>query len=84
MSSTTVLSPAKPGAPSLLRQLLATANRLMGTLAVVSDARASQRLHAERIKEAAAVRDYALRFARHDPRFTADLMAAADRHEATE
>jgi hypothetical protein len=27
------------------------------------------------------VRAYAQRFARHDPRFAADLMAAADRHE---
>ncbi len=84
MSTTTVLSPAKSGAPTVMRQLLAIANRLMGTLAVASDARASQRLYAERIKEAAAVRDYAQRYARHDPRFAADLMAAADRHERTE
>lgn len=43
--------------------------------------RAERRAVAERLAEAAAVRDYAQRFARHDPRFVADLLAAADRHE---
>jgi hypothetical protein len=31
--------------------------------------------------EAAAVREYAHRYASQDPRFAADLLAAADRHE---
>jgi len=84
MNSTNVLPLAQPGVPGFLRQLRVAANRLMGTLAVASDARASHRLYAERIKEAAAVRDYAQRFARHDPRFAADLLAAADRHESKE
>jgi hypothetical protein len=35
----------------------------------------------DRQREATAVREYAQRFAAHDPRFAADLFAAADRHE---
>ena len=37
-----------------------------------------------RAQEAAAVRECALRFSRTDPRFAADLCAAADRHEIGE
>ena len=39
---------------------------------------------ADRVTEASAVREYAQRYARHDPRFAADLLAAADRHEQAE
>lgn len=46
-------------------------------------AQAERRQGADRATEAAAVRDYAQRFASHDPRFAADLLAAADRHEIT-
>ena len=38
----------------------------------------------DRAAEAAAVREYAHRFASHDPSFAADLLAAADRHERNE
>jgi hypothetical protein len=34
-----------------------------------------------RTQAAAAVREYAMQVARHDPRYAADLIAAADRHE---
>jgi ribosomal protein S7 len=34
-----------------------------------------------RAREARAAREYAATFARSDPRFMADLLAAADRHE---
>jgi hypothetical protein len=34
-----------------------------------------------RVQEARATREYAVRFFRTDPRFAADLCAAADRHE---
>ncbi len=37
-----------------------------------------------RCKDAAQVRAYALRVRAFDPSFAADLLAAADRHEATE
>jgi hypothetical protein len=46
--------------------------------------RQERREAADRCAEAAAVREYAHRFASHDPRFAADLMAAADRHERGE
>jgi hypothetical protein len=45
--------------------------------------RAERQLQADRATEAAAVREYAQRYATHDPRFAADLLAAADRHERT-
>jgi len=35
-------------------------------------------------QEARAVREYALKFSRADPRFAAELCAAADRHEIGE
>jgi len=37
-----------------------------------------------RALEAAAAREYAVQFLRSDPRFAADLCAAADRHERGE
>ena len=43
--------------------------------------RAERRAQIDRFGEAAAVRRYAFEFLEHDPRFAADLMAAADRHE---
>ena len=43
--------------------------------------RTSRRLAAERQAEAAQVRDFARQMAEQDPRFAADLCAAADRHE---
>jgi hypothetical protein len=52
-------------------------------LAVSSLAKAKRSQQATRQQEASAVREYAQRFAKHDPRFAADLLAAADRHEIT-
>jgi len=46
--------------------------------------RQERRQAVDRGAEAASVREYANRFASHDPRFAADLMAAADRHERGE
>lgn len=42
---------------------------------------ASRRVQSTRVAEAAAVRDYAMGWLKQDPRFAADLIAAADRHE---
>jgi hypothetical protein len=44
----------------------------------------ARKAFSDRQREASAVRDYAQRFATHDPRFAADLFAAADRHEITD
>lgn len=84
MTTISVHTPVKVAAP---RAALLAANLFMRVVDLVQSygvARAQQRITAERLAEAAAVRQYALRFASHDPRFTADLLAAADRHERAE
>jgi hypothetical protein len=80
MTTFTFQSPtaAVPRAGALLASLfnrLATVVR--GTVADPSDSPSQ----ASRIAEASAVRRYAQQFMGHDPRFAADLFAAADRHE---
>jgi hypothetical protein len=47
-------------------------------------AAALRRMESTRVTEAAQVRLYAQQWTRNDPRFTADLLAAADRHERGE
>ncbi len=81
MSTTTVLSPVKLAIPRFTRSVLVGANWLLSKLQPASGARASEPKPADRIKEAAALRDYAMRYAKHDPRFAEDLLAAADLHE---
>jgi hypothetical protein len=81
MSSITARSPTKLALPSTLRK---AADVLSRWSAWAGQGRAGRQLKAERAAEAAAVREYAQRFARHDPRFAADLLAAADRHERTD
>lgn len=46
-----------------------------------TERRAARRVAVDRQAEAAQVRRYAQSVAAHDPRFAADLCAAADRHE---
>ncbi len=81
MTTATLLAPFKVALPRATRFVLASVNRFMGALERSGEARAHRQSLAERAREAAAVREYALRFAGHDPRFASDLMAAADRHE---
>lgn len=60
---------------------------LMNWLEEVGRARAAgaiRRMEATRVTEAAQLRLYAQRWVDYDPRFTADLLAAADRHERTD
>lgn len=83
MTTITVRAPVKVATPRAALWAAALFMRLMDVLEHHSASRAERRLTAERLAEAAAVRSYALRFASHDPRFTADLLAAADRHERT-
>ena len=54
---------------------------LLNALEGASARRTSRRLAADRQTDAAAVRSYAQSLAAQDPRFAADLCAAADRHE---
>ncbi len=83
MTTITVQRPIKvrePRAAALAAQLFST---LLGWFERTGSARAERRERADRTTEAAAVRQYATHYASHDPRFAADLLAAADRHELT-
>ena len=84
MSSITVLSPVKVAVPRASRYLANLFVSLIQWLQRTGTSRVQRQLAADRGAEAAAVRQYAQRFASHDPRFAADLLAAADRHESTE
>ena len=66
-------APARPSA--LAAWLLSTASRLVGRHASAPPA------VPDRTREAAEVRNWAMTIERTDPRFAADLFAAADRHE---
>lgn len=77
MTTVTVHTPVAVGTP---RAALLAANLFSAFLGWF-ERTAERREVADRAAEAAAVREYANRFASHDPRFAADLMAAADRHE---
>ena len=84
MSNVTVVSPAKLAAPRASRFAAQLFVGFAQWFKRTGEARAERQLSADRVAEANAVRGYAQRFAGHDPRFAAELMAAADRHEATE
>jgi len=84
MTTLTVQTPVAVRAP---RGAAWAARLFMAVLAAFQQGRQvrhARQVAADRATEAAAVRQYALRFASHDPRFTADLLAAADRHERAE
>ena len=81
MTTITVLAPLHVRTPRVTR-LAATV--FLGFLRLIERTtaiRSENRLLASRVREAAAVREYAQRFEKHDPRFAADLLAAADRHD---
>jgi hypothetical protein len=84
MTTITVHTPARVGVPRAAHMAAAAFLALLGSFERRSKARAERRVQADRNAEAAAVREYAMRFAGHDPRFAADLLAAADRHERIE
>jgi hypothetical protein len=84
MTTISVRSPISVAAP---RASLPAARLFTAVLSWFENgrqARDERKAVADRADEAAAVRQYALRFASHDPRFAADLLAAADRHERVE
>ncbi len=83
MTAITIQMPITIAAPRATRW---TAGAFTGVLSWFEQhgvLRAQRQLQTDRASEAAAVRQYAQRYAAHDPRFTADLLAAADRHEQT-
>lgn len=81
MTMMSVYTPAPVQMPRAAPVAAALFMRLLQWFDRRGRARAASRSQATRESEARAVRDYAQRFARHDPRFAADLLAAADRHE---
>ena len=84
MTTITVQAPVRVNEPRATRLAAQLFVGLLNWFQAAGDARAERRARADRATEAAAVRSYALRFASHDPRFSADLLAAADRHERAE
>jgi len=84
MTSITVHTPVKVRTPRAASWAAVAFTRLLSWFQSSAAQRQERREVADRGAEAAAVRQYANRFASHDPRFAADLMAAADRHERTE
>jgi hypothetical protein len=81
MTSITVYSPIKVAVPRATRWAAGAFTGVMNWVEHHGEARAARQLQSDRLADAVAVRDYAHRFAAHDPRFAADLLAAADRHE---
>jgi hypothetical protein len=84
MTTITVQSPVKVRVPRAAGWAAALFSGLLTWFEGRQADRSERREVADRAAEAAAVRTYALRFASHDPRFAADLLAAADRHERTQ
>jgi hypothetical protein len=85
MTTITVQSPSKVTAPRAAGLAATWATALFGAISTwfqrTGQARIEHSRLTDRSRDAAALRTYAMRFAAHDPRFAADLMAAADRHE---
>jgi hypothetical protein len=81
MTTITVLRPAKVRAPRAAAWAAQAFLSLLTWLENAADRRAQHSRAINRATEAAAVRAYADEVQAHDPRFAADLRAAADRHE---
>jgi len=81
MTSITVHAPVKVAVPRATSWAASAFTGILSWFERNQAARGERQLQADRVAEATAVREYANRFASHDPRFTADLLAAADRHE---
>ena len=87
MTTITVHTPSPVAAPRGAEMAASVMARVMNWLEEVGRARPAaslSRLENTRITQAARLRLYAQQFEHQDPRFTADLLAAADRHERTE
>ncbi len=84
MVTVSVYTPVTVRAPRAAAWAAFLFTRFLGWFERGAAQRLERREQADRAAEAAAVREYAQRFASHDPRFAADLMAAADRHERGE
>jgi hypothetical protein len=81
MSTITVNTPAQVAEPRGARWAGAAFARLLKWMQTSAANRDVQRVVFSRQAEAARVRQYAQEVMGQDPRFAADLFAAADRHE---
>lgn len=84
MSTITVQAPLKVAVPRGAVLAADLALRLLRGIEKARGAISARREQSQRQGEASALRQTAMRFTRHDPRFTSDLMAAADRHERSQ
>jgi hypothetical protein len=82
MTTATLLSPFKVALPRATRYVLGSLNQFMGSLEHTRQALDQRHEQAQRARDAAAVREYAQRCSKQDPRLASDLYAAADRHES--
>ncbi len=83
MTTISVHTPSPVAAPrgaALAANLIAHVMDWFEAVGTARAAAAVRRLEATHATEAAEVRRYAQTWVDHDPRFAADLMAAADRH----
>ena len=81
MTTITINTPVKIAAPRGSRIAAVWFGRLLTRLGDLAEQRADSRAQAGRVREASQVRAYAQAVMAEDPRFAADLFAAADRHE---
>ncbi len=81
MTIVSVYTPTPVPVPRFAPVAAAMFARLLQWAGDAAQAVAEARRAAERQRQARELRRFALLYARHDPRFTADLLAAADRHE---
>lgn len=84
MTTITVQRPVKVGSPRATEAAAAIFGALLSWFERSEKSRENKRRKLDRAVESASVREYARRYASHDPRFAADLYAAADRHERAE
>ncbi len=84
MTTITVQSPIRVATPRATQWAAGAFTGVMNWFEQHGAVRAERQVQSARAAEATAVREYAQRYAYHDPRFAADLLAAADRHERTE
>ncbi len=81
MTHLTVLSPVAVTAPMAADRAATLFVGLLDWMQRRIAHRAERRQLRLRNEEAASLREYALRISSRDPRYAADLLAAADRHE---
>ena len=81
MTMLSVITPAPVQMPRFAAVAATLFARLLQGLTAVDRAVTAPRAESERQRQARELRQFAAQHAEHDPRFAADLWAAADRHE---